>query len=118
MIKKLSKPLRMKIKRGDTVTVIAGKDKGKQGKVLRVLPTVNRVVVEGVNMVTKHKKKVPTAKGAQEFGRFQMPAPLHASNLMVVDKDTGKPTRVRRARNAEGKLVRVSKAGQILDAES
>lgn len=53
-----------------------------------------------------------------EFGRFQMPAPLHASNLMVVDKDTGKPTRVRRARNAEGKLVRVSKAGQILDAES
>jgi large subunit ribosomal protein L24 len=82
----------MRIKQGDTVMVIAGSDKGKTGKVMRILEEDNRVVVEGVNRVWKHVR--PSAK-AQQGGRIQKDAPIHISNVQPVDPSTGKPTRVK-----------------------
>src|SRR5690349_22784779 len=80
------------IKRGDTVVVIAGSDKGKTGKVLRVLTDKDRVVVEGVNRVWKHVK--PSQRHPQG-GRIQKDAPIHMSNVQVLDPTSGKPTRVK-----------------------
>ncbi len=82
----------MRIKTGDTVMVIAGADKGKTGKVLKILAEKNRVVVEGVNRVWKHVK--PSQRYPQG-GRIQKDAAIHASNVMPVDPSTGKPTRVK-----------------------
>ena len=82
----------MRIKQGDTVMVITGRDKGKTGKVLRILVDKNRVVVEGVNRVWKHVK--PSQRSPQG-GRIQKDAPIQASNVMPVDPSTGKPTRVK-----------------------
>ena len=81
-----------KIRSGDTVQVIAGKDKGKRGRVLKVFPADERVLVEGVNRVTKHRR--PTQQNPKGEKRVQ-DAPIHVSNVMVVDPETGKPTRVR-----------------------
>ncbi len=81
-----------RIKQGDTVMVIAGRDKGKTGKVLRVLADKDRVVIEGVNRVWKHVK--PSQRSPQG-GRIQKDAPIHASNVMPVDPSTGKATRVK-----------------------
>lgn len=72
----------MKIKRGDTVKVIAGKDKGKVGKVVQAMPTEQRVIVEGVNMVTKHKK---ASQKVNQGGIIHQEAPIHVSNLMILD---------------------------------
>src|SRR5437660_12023922 len=80
------------IKRGDTVVVIAGSDKGKTGKVLRVLTDKNRVVVEGVNRVWKH---VRPSQRTPQGGRIQKNAPIHLSNVMPLDPSTGRGTRVR-----------------------
>src|SRR4029453_15718750 len=80
------------IRSGDNVVVIAGRDKGKTGKVLRILTSKNRCVVEGVNRVWKHVK--PSQRSPQG-GRIQKDAPIHASNVMPVDPSTGKPTRVK-----------------------
>jgi len=80
------------IKRGDTVVVIAGSDKGKTGKVLRVLPDKNRVVVEGVHRVWKH---VRPSQRTPQGGRIQKDAPIHVSNVQPVDPATGQGTRVR-----------------------
>src|SRR5688572_6556173 len=80
------------IRTGDTVMIIAGRDRGKQGRVLRLLPEKNRVVVEGVNRVWKHVK--PSQRNPQG-GRIQKDAPIHMSNVMPIDPSTGKPTRVR-----------------------
>lgn len=100
------------IKKGDLVQVNAGEDKGKQGKVLAVLREEERAIVEGINMVSKHTK--PNAAHPQG-GIIKKEAPIHISNLNVVDPSTGKPTRVGRRRNAEGKLVRYAKkSGQEL----
>ena len=100
------------IKKGDLVQVNAGEDKGKQGKVLAVLREEERAIVEGINMVSKHTK--PNAAHPQG-GIIKKEAPIHTSNLNVVDPSTGKPTRVGRRRNAEGKLVRYAKkSGQEL----
>ena len=82
----------MRVKKGDTVVVIAGKDKGKKGTVVKVMPKANRVVVEGVNVITKHQK--PTAMNPQG-GIINKEAPIHISNVMPVDPETGKGTRVR-----------------------
>lgn len=96
----------MHIKKGDTVYVNAGDDKGKTGRVLEVQVAKSRAIVEGVNMVTKSTK--PTAKYPQG-GLVKMEAPVHISNLNVVDPKTGKPTRVGRRKNEAGKSVRYSK---------
>lgn len=94
------------IKKGDTVYVNAGNDKGKTGRVLRVLVSKNRAVVEGLNMVSKSAK--PSAKHPQG-GIIKMEAPIHVSNLNLLDPKSGKPTRVGRRKNEEGKTVRYSK---------
>ena len=94
------------IKSGDTVYVTAGEDTGKPGKVVKVLVEKNRAIVEGVNMVSKNQK--PKAKNPQG-GIVKMEAPIHISNLNVVDPKTGKPTRIGRRLNENGKLVRYSK---------
>ncbi len=102
----------MKIRVGDTVAVIAGKDKRKTGVVLRVLASKNRVVVAGVNMRTKHVKK----QGDQAGQRIQYEAALSASNVMVLDPKTKKPTRVRFEKK-DGKKVRVAvSSGEIITA--
>ena len=94
---------KLHIKKGDTVYVNAGEDKGKTGRVLEVLIDKSRAIVEGVNMVSKSTK--PNAKNPQG-GIVKQESALHISNLNVVDPKTGKPTRIGRRENAEGKLVR------------
>ena len=96
---------KLHIKSGDKVQVIAGASKGAVGTISKVFPTDNRAIVEGVNMVTKHRK--PTQQG-EPGERLQMEAPIHISNLMLVDPTTNKPTRIGR-RVEDGKLVRYSK---------
>ena len=97
---------KLHIKKGDTVYVNSGEDKGKTGTVLKVLVKEGRAVVEGINMVSKSTK--PSAKNPQG-GIVKKEAPIHISNLNVVDPKTGKPTRVGRRKNSEGTLVRYSK---------
>lgn len=92
--------------------VIAGNDKGKKGKVLEVLKDKNRAIIEGVNIMTKHVK--PSAKHP-EGGIEKTEAPIHISNIMLVDPSTGEPTRIGRKRDAEGKLQRFSKkTGEVI----
>ena len=83
-----------KIKKDDLVQVLAGKDRGKQGKVLKVFPAEQRVLVEGVNRVTKHTKAGQNQNGTTTGGIEVVEAPLHVSNVAVVDPETKKPTRV------------------------
>jgi large subunit ribosomal protein L24 len=83
-----------KIKKGDQVIVIAGRDKGKTGRVLEVLKDSDRVVVEGVQRVTKHVKAGQTARGTRTGGIETVEAPIHVSNVMLVDPETKKGTRV------------------------
>ena len=99
----------MKVRKGDTVLVIAGKDKGAKGKVLQAYPERNRVLVEGVNRIKKHTPVSTTQRGARSGGIVTQEAPIHVSNVMVVDSD-GKPTRVGyRVDEETGKRVRISK---------
>ncbi|WP_167105947.1 50S ribosomal protein L24 [Mycobacterium sp. NBC_00419] len=99
----------MKVKKGDTVLVISGKDKGAKGKVLQAFPTRNRVLVEGVNRIKKHTAQSANERGASSGGIVTQEASIHVSNVMVVDSD-GKPARVGYRLNEEtGKRVRVSK---------
>ncbi|MFM7392146.1 MAG: 50S ribosomal protein L24 [Acidimicrobiia bacterium] len=94
----------MKIKKGDTVVVISGKDKGKEGTVSRVMPSTNQVIVDGINVVRKHQKP----RGAnQQGGIIDRDMPLDASNVMLVHK--GKPTRVGYKTNSDGTKVRVAR---------
>ena len=97
---------KLHIKKGDTVYVNTGKDKGKTGKVIKVFVEEQRAIVEGLNIVSKNQK--PNAKNPQG-GIIKMEAPIHISNLNVVDPKTGKPTRIGRRLNEEGKLVRYAK---------
>ena len=97
---------KLHIKKGDTVYVNAGDDKGKTGRVLEVQVKKSRAVVEGINIVSKSTK--PSAKHPQG-GIVKIEAPAHISNLNVVDPKSGKPTRIGRRRNDAGKLVRYSK---------
>ena len=98
----------MKVKKGDTVVVIAGKDKGAKGKVIQAYPTRDRVLVEGVNRIKKHTRVSQTQRGAQSGGIVTQEAPIHVSNVMVVDSD-GKPTRVGKKTTDDGKRVRISR---------
>ena len=99
-------PAKLKIRKGDLVQVIAGDSKGSKGKVLEVIVDKNRAIVEGANMVSKHTKPNATNPNG---GIVKQEAAIHISNLAVVDPKSGKPTRVGRAKNAAGKLVRVAK---------
>src|SRR3979490_2683827 len=98
----------MKVKKNDTVLVIAGKDKGAKGKVLKVYPERDRVLVEGVNAIKKHTAVSSNQRGAQSGGIVTQEAPIHISNVMVVDSD-GNPTRVGYRTNDEGRRVRISR---------
>ncbi len=104
--------MKMHVKKGDTVRVLSGNDKGKQGKVMSVDVKSQRAIVEGVRIVSKHTR--PNADHPQG-GIIKQEAPIHISNLMVVDK-SGKPTRVGRKKDEKtGKLVRYSKkTGEII----
>jgi len=102
---------RLKVKKGDLVVVTTGEYKGKQGRIVEVDRTKDRVVVEGVNLVKRHRK--PSAQNPQG-GIEEIAAPIHISNVMVVD-GKGNATRVGRRRNAEGKLERYSKkSGEVI----
>jgi len=99
----------MKIKKGDEVVVIAGKDRGVKGKVLAADPETNKVIIEGVNRVKKHTRVTATQRGGKAGGIETIEAPISASNVMVVDGE-GKATRVGYRRDDEsGKNVRVSR---------
>lgn len=99
------------IRKGDNVQVIAGNSKGATGRVIRMIPKQNRAVVEGVNMVSKHQK--PSASNPQG-GIVKMEAPIHISNLMLVDPKENVPTRVGR-RVEDGKIVRYAKkSGEVI----
>lgn len=95
----------MNFKKGDKVVVIAGKSKGKQGTILKVLKDENKVLVEGANMVKKHLK--PNGEGTGSI--IEIEAPIHASNVMMLDPKTKKPTRIGHTTNKAGKKVRFAK---------
>jgi large subunit ribosomal protein L24 len=102
-----------RLKVGDLVQVISGKDKGKQGKITKVMLEDDKVVVEGVNMVTRHMRPTPRN---QQGGKIQKEAPLHASKVMPVDPETGKPTRVKIKKAEDGTKTRVAKSGATITA--
>ncbi|MBO7428398.1 MAG: 50S ribosomal protein L24 [Paludibacteraceae bacterium] len=97
---------KLHIKKGDTVYVNSGESKGKQGRVLRVLVKDQKAIVEGLNIVKKSTK--PSAKNPQG-GIVEIEAPIHISNLNLIDPKSGKPTRIGRREGANGKLVRYAK---------
>ena len=103
---------KLKIRKGDKVVVITGKDKGKQGEVVRTIPSENRAVVRGVNVAKRHQKQT----AAQEGGIISKELPIHVSNLALRDPKDGKPTRVGYKTLADGKKVRVAKrSGEVID---
>ncbi|MGS4345403.1 50S ribosomal protein L24 [Myroides sp. DW712] len=104
--------MKLKIKTGDTVRVIAGDHKGSEGKIVRILREKNKAIVEGVNIISKHVK--PSATNPQG-GIVKKEAPIHISNLAIVDPKTNETTKVAIQRNENGKNVRVSKkSNQVL----
>ena len=108
----------MKVKKGDTVVVVAGKDRGVRGTVLAAVPDSDRVIVEGVNQQKRHEKITTSNRGAKAGGITTQEASIHVSNVMVVDSD-GKATRVGYRRDeATGKNVRVSRRGNGKDLKS
>ena len=103
----------MKIRTGDTVLVIAGRDKGKTGRVDRSMPSQNRVVVDGVNIITKHMRARP---GIRQSGRIQMEAPLHVSNVVLICNKCNQPTKPRITFLENGAKVRsCTKCGEVID---
>jgi large subunit ribosomal protein L24 len=103
---------KLKIKKGDHVVVITGKDKGKKGEVLKVLPEENRAIVSGVAMVRRHQRQTTT----QEGGIISKEAPIHISNLALEDPKDGKPTRVGYKFLKDGRKVRFARrSGEVID---
>jgi large subunit ribosomal protein L24 len=101
-----------KVKKGDQIVVIAGKDKGKKGEVLRVIPSENRVVVQGVSMVTKHTKPSMANQG----GLVKQEAAIHVSNVALADPKTGEPTRVGFKTLEDGRKIRIARrSGEQID---
>ncbi|MFY9624921.1 MAG: 50S ribosomal protein L24 [Rhodoplanes sp.] len=94
-----------KIRKGDKVVVLAGRDKGRTGEVIEVRPGENRAVVRGVNMVKRHQKQT----AGQEGGIISKEAPIHLSNIAIADPKSGKPTRVGFRIEADGRKVRIAK---------
>jgi len=102
----------MKIRKGDKVIVIAGKDKGKTGKVVKAMPNANKVVVDGINMAKKHKK--PLHNG-QKGDIVEISMPIDVSNVALIDPKTKKATRVRLEKDSKGKIKRVAvKSGSVI----
>ena len=105
----LTRAVKTHITKGDKVRVIRGEARGKEGNVLKVLPKKNRVVVDGVNIIKKHKRATQQAEG----GIIEYPAPIHLSNVMLLDPKSGEPTRIRRRVNKDGSMERLAvKSGQ------
>jgi large subunit ribosomal protein L24 len=104
--------VRLHVSKGDTVRVMRGDDKGKEGKIIRVYPKTGRVTVDGVNMVKRHRR----ARTAEEqSGIMEFPAPIHASNVMLLDPKSGNPTRTRRRIDEDGTKERISvKSGDAI----
>lgn len=108
--------LQSKLKRGDEVIVIAGKEKGKSGKITRVVTAANRVYVEGINLVKKHISQRAALRLQREPGVIQKEASINVTNVMLKDPKTGKPTRVGYRIESDGSKVRVAKAsGTVID---
>ena len=106
---------KMSVRRGDQVQVIAGKDKGKRGTITRVFPERGRVIVEGINLVKRHRRRQP---GSLQAGIVDMPAPLDRSNVMLVCPSCDKPSRVGHSTLPDGTHARVCKeCGEIIDKE-
>ncbi len=104
--------VKLKIKKGDKVIVITGKDKGRQGEVVRVIPDENRVVVAGINVAKRHTRQT----ASQEGGIINKDMPIQISNLALRDPKDGKPTRVGYKMLADGKKVRFAKrSGEVID---
>jgi large subunit ribosomal protein L24 len=104
--------VRLHVTKGDTVRVMRGEDKGKEGKVLRVLTKTGRVVVEGVNIVKRHRK---AQRAEEQSGIIDFPAPIHASNVMLLDPKKDEPTRTRRRIDEDGTKERISvKSGDAI----
>jgi large subunit ribosomal protein L24 len=101
-----------RLKVGDLVQVISGKEYGKQGRIKKILVDEDRVIVEGLNMVTRHQRPTPRN---QEGGKITKEAPIHASKVMPVDAATGKPTRVKISVGEDGKKARVGKSGGAIN---
>jgi large subunit ribosomal protein L24 len=105
-------PVKLKIRKGDRVVVITGRDKGKAGQVLNVLPAENRAIVQGVNVSRRHQKQT----ASQEGGIVSKEMPIHLSNLALADPKSGKPTRVGYKFLKDGKKVRMAKrSGEVID---
>lgn len=104
---KKAERVKLHVRSGDTVQVMRGKeeDRGKQGRILRVYPKTGRVLVEGVNIVKKHRR---ARRPEEQSGILEVPAPIAASKVMLLDPKTGLPTRTRKATDAEGHKTRVS----------
>jgi large subunit ribosomal protein L24 len=103
---------KLKIKKGDHVVVVTGKDKGKKGEVLKVLPAENRAVVKGVSMVRRHQRQT----ASQEGGIINKEAPIHISNIAIEDPKDGKPTRVGYKFLKDGRKVRFARrSGEVID---
>ncbi len=101
-------PVSMKVRKGDTVLVLSGKDRGVKGKVIAAYPKQQRVLVEGVNRIKKHTRVSTNQRGAKSGGIVTQEASIHVSNVMVLDSD-GKPTRVGYRRDDDGRSVRVAR---------
>ena len=106
-----AKPAGMKIKKGDHVVVIAGRDRGREGAVVVAYPDQQRVIVHGVNMIKKNTKvDYQGRRGAKEGGIIHQEAPIHVSNVQLIDPDTKKPARAGYRRDEDNKKVRVSRS--------
>lgn len=111
----MSETNKLHVKKGDTVVILSGKDKGKQGKIIEALPKKGKIVVEGVNKVKRHTK--PTQK-APQGGILVKEAPLHSAKAMLVCPACDKPTRIKKSPLANGKLARAcKKCGEIIDKD-
>jgi large subunit ribosomal protein L24 len=104
--------VRLHVTKGDTVRVVRGDDKGKEGKIIRVYPKTGRVTIEGVNIVKRHRRaRTPD----EQSGIVDFPAPIHASNVMLLDPKSGEPTRVRRRIDEDGTKERIAvKSGDAI----
>ncbi len=109
---KKAKPVKCKLRKGDNVLVIAGKDKGKRGNIMKVLPEDRRVVVSGVNVIARHQKPSQMSAG----GIVRKEAPIHVSNVAMIDPKEDKATRVGFSKTEDGAKVRVAKrSGEIIN---
>ena len=105
----------MRIRKGDTVLVISGNEKGQRGRVLQVIRDSNRLIVEGIRMMKRHTK--PTQRDPQG-GIVEREASINASNVMIIDPKTDEPTRVRKRKLEDGSMVRLSaKSGEMIDSD-